>query len=80
MLIGGGIIGASIAYHLRQDGFSGRLLVIERDTTYARAATPLSLGGIRQLYGVACNIQMACYRALSNVRASCTAPGSRMKS
>jgi FAD-dependent oxidoreductase domain-containing protein 1 len=60
-LIGGGIIGASIAYHLRQDGFSGRLLVIECDTTYARAATPLSLGGIRQLYGVACNIQMACY-------------------
>jgi glycine/D-amino acid oxidase-like deaminating enzyme len=59
VLIGGGIIGASIAYHLRQDGFSGRLLVIERDTTYARAATPLSLGGIRQLYGVACNIQMA---------------------
>ena len=60
MLIGGGIIGASIAYHLRQDGFSGRLLVIERDTTYARAATPLSLGGIRQRYGVACNIHLPC--------------------
>jgi glycine/D-amino acid oxidase-like deaminating enzyme len=40
VLIGGGIIGASIAYHLRQDGFTGRILVIERDTTYARAATP----------------------------------------
>jgi FAD-dependent oxidoreductase domain-containing protein 1 len=61
VLIGGGIIGASIAYHLRQDGFSGRILVIERDTTYARAATPMSLGGIRQLYGVPCNIQMARY-------------------
>ena len=46
VLIGGGIIGASIAYHLRQDGFAGRILVIERDTTYARAATPMSLGGI----------------------------------
>ena len=61
VLIGGGIIGASIAYHLRQDGFSGRILVIERDTTYARAATPMSLGGIRQLYGVPSNIQMARY-------------------
>ena len=61
VLIGGGIIGASIAYHLRQDGFSGRILVIERDTTYARAATPMSLGGIRQLYGAPCNIQMARY-------------------
>jgi FAD-dependent oxidoreductase domain-containing protein 1 len=61
VLIGGGIIGASIAYHLRQDGFVGRILVIERDTTYARAATPMSLGGIRQLYGVSCNIQLARY-------------------
>ncbi len=59
VLIGGGIIGASIAYHLRWDGFSGRILVIERDTTYARAATPMSLGGIRQLYGVRSNIQLA---------------------
>jgi glycine/D-amino acid oxidase-like deaminating enzyme len=61
VLIGGGIIGASIAYHLRQDGFSGRILVIERDTTYARAATSMSLGGVRQLYGVACNIRLARY-------------------
>ena len=61
VLIGGGIIGASIAYHLRQDGFAGRILVVERDTTYARAATPMSLGGIRQLYGLPCNIRMARY-------------------
>src|SRR5438034_10931160 len=45
VIIGGGIIGASIAYHLRQDGLSGRLMVIERDTTYARATTPMSMGG-----------------------------------
>jgi glycine/D-amino acid oxidase-like deaminating enzyme len=61
VLIGGGIIGASIAYHLLQDSFSGRVLVVERDTTYARAATSLSLGGIRQLYGVPSNIAMARY-------------------
>jgi FAD-dependent oxidoreductase domain-containing protein 1 len=61
VLIGGGIIGASIAYHLRQDGFAGRILVIERDTTYTRAATPMSLGGVRQLYGAPCNIRLARY-------------------
>src|SRR4029450_8340458 len=61
VLIGGGIIGASIAYYLRQDGFAGRILVIERDTTYTRAATPMSLGGVLQLYGVSCNIQLARY-------------------
>ena len=51
VIIGGGIIGASIAYHLRQDGLSGRLLVIERDTTYSHATTPMSMGGVRQQYG-----------------------------
>ena len=61
VFIGGGIIGASIAYHLRQDGLSGRLLVIERDTTYSRATTPMSMGGVRQQYGVPCNIALARY-------------------
>ena len=46
IIVGGGIPGASIAYHLRQDGLTGRLLVIERDTTYSRATTPMSMGEI----------------------------------
>jgi glycine/D-amino acid oxidase-like deaminating enzyme len=61
VIIGGGIIGASIAYHLRQDDPSGRVLVIENDTTYARAATPMSMGGIRQQYSAPCNIALARY-------------------
>lgn len=61
VIIGGGIIGASIAYHLRQDGLSGRVLVIENDTTYARAATPLSMGGVRQQYSFPQNIALARY-------------------
>lgn len=48
VVMGGGIVGASIAYHLRQDGVTGRVLVIERDHTYTRAATTMSMGGIRQ--------------------------------
>src|SRR5919199_5311466 len=61
VIIGGGIIGASIAYHLRQDGLSGRLIVIERDTTYARATTPMSMGGVRQQDATPCNIALARY-------------------
>lgn len=61
VIIGGGIVGASIAYHLRQDGLTGRIVVIERDSTYARAATPMSMGGVRQQYSVPCNIAMARY-------------------
>ncbi len=61
VIIGGGIIGASIAYHLRQDGFTGDVLVIENDTTYARAATPMSMGGIRQQYSFPNNIAMGRY-------------------
>ncbi len=61
IIIGGGIVGASIAYHLRQDGLSGRVVVIEQDTTYGRAATPMSMGGIRQQYMAACNVALARY-------------------
>ena len=61
VIIGGGIVGASVAYHVRRDGFSGRVVVIERDTTYARAATPMSMGGIRQQYSAACNVALSRY-------------------
>ena len=60
-IIGGGIIGASIAYHLMQEARHRRVLLIEQDMTYARAATPLSMGGIRQQYSVACNVALARY-------------------
>ena len=65
VIIGGGIIGASIAYHLVQEERHRRVLVIEQDMTYARAATPLSMGGIRQQYSVACNVALARYGSSS---------------
>ena len=62
IIIGGGIIGASIAYHLRRDDPGiGRVVVIEQDWTYARAAAPMSMGGIRQQYSAACNVALARY-------------------
>jgi glycine/D-amino acid oxidase-like deaminating enzyme len=61
LVIGGGIIGSGIAYHLACGGSSGDIIVVERDPTYALAATPRGNGGIRQLFSLPENIAMARY-------------------
>jgi len=57
VIIGGGIIGSSIAYHLANAG-AGDVAVIERDPTYEIAATPRGSGGIRQLFSLPENVAM----------------------
>ena len=61
VIVGGGVVGSSIAYHLVRDGCPGRVVVVERDPTYARASTFLAMGGIRQQFSSAVNIQLAQY-------------------
>jgi len=61
LITGGGIIGSSIAYNLRRDGYTGRIVVVERDRTYVRASSFLAMGGIRQQFNSAANIQLARY-------------------
>jgi FAD-dependent oxidoreductase domain-containing protein 1 len=61
VIIGGGVVGSSVAYHLRQDGFTGRIVIVERDDTYARASSNLAMGGIRQQFGSTVNIRLAQY-------------------
>ena len=61
VIVGGGVVGSSIGYHLRQDGFSGRIVIAERDDTYARSSSNLAMGGIRQQFGSTVNIQLAQY-------------------
>ena len=61
IIVGGGVVGSSIGYHLRQDGFDGRIAIVERDETYARASSNLAMGGIRQQFGSAVNIRLAQY-------------------
>ncbi|NQW08722.1 MAG: FAD-binding oxidoreductase [Alphaproteobacteria bacterium] len=58
-ILGGGIIGSSVAYHLARDGRAGTIVVVERDPTYALAATPRANGGIRLLFSLSENIEMA---------------------
>ena len=61
VIIGGGIVGASVACHLATEGFSGRVLVVDPGLTHMRAATPASMGGVRTLYSVPSNLAMARY-------------------
>ncbi len=61
MIIGGGVIGSSIAYHLANDGFDGQIVVFEKDPTYERASTVLSVGGIRRQFSTEVNIRICQY-------------------
>lgn len=60
VIAGGAAMGSSLAYHLAADsGFSGRVLVIEKDLTYAKAASALSASSIRQQFSTAINIRVS---------------------
>lgn len=64
IIIGGGIIGSSVAYFLaREDRFPGSILVLEKDPTYAHSSTALSVGGIRQQFSTQENIQISQFGA-----------------
>jgi glycine/D-amino acid oxidase-like deaminating enzyme len=58
VIVGGSAVGSSVAWNLREDGYSGRIVVIERDPTYARASAFLAMGGIRQQFCTPVTVQM----------------------
>lgn len=64
LIIGGGGVGASIAYWLKQKARDGlNVVVVEKDPTYKEASTALSLGGLRQQFSLPENIQMSLFAA-----------------
>src|SRR4030042_2649528 len=61
MIVGGGVMGSSIAYNLANDGFKGRIAVFEKDPTYEFSSTTLSAGGIRLQFSTEVNIRISQY-------------------
>ncbi len=61
VIIGGGIMGSTIAYHLALAGVAADVTVVEPDPTYEFAATPRAVGGIRLQHAIAENVQMSLY-------------------
>ena len=60
VIIGGGIVGSSIAYHLAAAGCKD-VLVIERETAQGKGSTGKSMGGVRAQFSTPVNIQMSLY-------------------
>jgi len=62
VIVGGGAMGSSIAWHLAGDtNFDGRVTVIERDPAYTRASSALSASSIRQQFSTPLNILLSRY-------------------
>ncbi|XP_017024874.1 FAD-dependent oxidoreductase domain-containing protein 1 [Drosophila kikkawai] len=65
LIIGGGGMGASSAFWLKsrtqQLGRKLNVLVVERDAGYTSASTVLSVGGVRQQFSLAENIEMSLF-------------------
>jgi sarcosine oxidase subunit beta len=60
VIIGGGIVGSSIAWHLTQSGCRS-VLVIERETQQGLGSTGKSMGGVRAQFATDVNIRMSMY-------------------
>lgn len=60
VIVGGAVTGASIAYFLASDpDFDGSVLVVEKDPTFAAAATSLSASAIRVQFSNPINVRMS---------------------
>jgi len=60
VIIGGGIVGSSIAWHLTHAGCKD-VLVIERESSQGKGSTGKSMGGVRAQFSTPINIQMSLY-------------------
>jgi len=60
LIIGSGIVGSSIAWHLTESGCTD-VLVLERETSQGKGSTGKSMGGVRAQFSTPVNIQMSLY-------------------
>jgi sarcosine oxidase subunit beta len=60
VIVGGGIVGSSIAYQLTAAGCKN-VLVVERETHQGKGSTGKSMGGVRAQFSTPVNIRMSLY-------------------
>jgi sarcosine oxidase subunit beta len=60
VIVGGGIVGASIAYHLTAGGCRN-VLILERESAQGKGSTGKSMGGVRAQFSTPVSIQMSLY-------------------
>lgn len=61
IIIGGGIMGSATAFHLITADPALRIAVVERDLTYAKASTTLSMANVRIQFSLKENVQISLY-------------------
>src|SRR5882724_10252835 len=60
VIIGGGVIGASVAYHLAESG-TGDIIIVERAERQGMGSTGVATGGVRAQFATEINIRMSLY-------------------
>src|SRR5579863_3065443 len=60
VIVGGGIVASSIAYHLTANGCRD-VLIIERESAQGKGSTGKSMGGVRVQFSTPVSIQMSLY-------------------
>ena len=63
VIVGGAIMGSATAWFLTAMGFPGRVLVLERDPTYATASTTHTNSCIRQQFSTPLNVRISRFTA-----------------
>lgn len=61
VVIGGGAVGAAVAYYTKLLDPSADVVVVERDPRYELASTPRASGGVRRLFHLPENIELSRY-------------------
>ncbi|MFW6054970.1 MAG: NAD(P)/FAD-dependent oxidoreductase [Thermodesulfobacteriota bacterium] len=61
VIVGGGVMGSSLAYHLTRAESSLKVAVVERDPSYERASTTLSMVNFRIQFSLKENVEISRY-------------------
>jgi len=61
IIVGGGIMGSSTAYHLMKTDQKLKVAVVEKDPTYAKSSTTLCMANVRIQFSLKQNVQISQY-------------------